>query len=57
MENMSVRFFIVDYENEDGPELIECDEYELLQAEGKITYGRHTVRENGCSQICLTKGL
>lgn len=56
-----VRFFIVDYESEDsntyGPELVEVSEHEWLKAEGPITYERHTVRENGVSQICLYKGL
>ena len=52
-----VRFFVVDYENEDGPDLLEVSETEFLEYEGQISYERHTVRENGCSQICLTKGL
>ncbi len=51
-----VRFFVVDYEG-DEVDLLEVNEHEFLQAEGRITYERHTVRENGCSQICLTKGL
>jgi hypothetical protein len=50
-----VRYFVIDYDLEDGPELIECDEREFLQAEGEITYERHTVRENGVNQICLSK--
>jgi hypothetical protein len=54
-----VRFFVVDYETEDNGcfDLKEVNEHEFLASEGKITYERHTVRENGCSQICLTKGL
>ena len=51
-----VRFFVVDYEG-DEVDLLEVNEHEFLQAEGRITYERHTVRENGASQICLTKGL
>jgi hypothetical protein len=51
-----VRFFVVDYEGEEV-DLKEVNEHEFLQAEGRITYERHTVRENGCSQICLTKKL
>lgn len=51
-----VRFFVVDYSG-DEVDLLEVNEHEFLKAEGKITYERHTVRENGCSQICLTKGL
>jgi hypothetical protein len=53
----NVRFFVVDYENEEGPDLIEVSESDFLDHEGQISYVRHTVRENGCSQICLTKGL
>ncbi len=56
---LPVRFFVVDYETEDNGcyDLKEVNEHEFLQTEGNITYERHTVRENGCSQICLTKGL
>ena len=54
---IDVRFFIVDYDNEDGPDLLEVSETEFLEHEGRISYQRHTIRENGCSQICLTKGL
>jgi hypothetical protein len=54
-----VRFFVVDYETEDNGcyDLKEVNEHEFLQTEGNITYERDTVRENGASQICLTKGL
>lgn len=56
-----VRFFVVSYDTEDsytyGPELVEVSEHEWLKDEGRISYERHTVRENGVSQICLTKGL
>lgn len=51
-----VRFFVVDYSG-DEVDLLEVNEHEFLEAEGKITYERHTKRENGASQICLTKGL
>ena len=54
---IDVRFFIVDYDNEDGPDLLEVSETEFLEHEGRISYQRHTIRENGCSQICLTKVL
>ncbi len=53
----NVRFFIVDYDNEEEADLIEISEFEFLSYDGQISYERHTVRENGCSQICLTKGL
>lgn len=51
-----VRFFVVDYEGEEV-DIVEVNEHEWLKAEGPITYERHTVRENGAAQICLTKGL
>ena len=57
---LPVRFFVVDYDSEDDAmpwDLKEVTEHEFLKAEGKISYERHTKRENGVSQICLTKGL
>jgi hypothetical protein len=56
-KGLPVRYFILDCSLDDGSDLVECDEFEFLRAEGRITYERHTVRENGCNQICLTKGL
>lgn len=63
-ENMSVRFFVYVYELDthdiievDTHDIIEVDEQTFLEAEGSITYERHTVYENGVKQICLTKGL
>ena len=66
-ERLPVRYFIIDYDLEDGPDIIdydledgpdivECDELGFLNASGPIEYKRHTVRENGVNQICLTKG-
>lgn len=52
-----VRFFVVDYDADDEADIVEVSEHEFLKAEGTITYERHTKRENGVSQICLTKGL
>ena len=56
---LPVRFFVVDYDSEDNGcfDTMEVSEHEFLKAEGTITYERHTKRENGVSQICLTKGL
>lgn len=51
-----VRFFVVDFEGEEA-DIVEVNEHEWLKAEGEITYERHTIRENGAAQICLTKGL
>jgi hypothetical protein len=53
----NVRFFVVDSEWDDESDIREVSEREFLEAEGQITYERHTVRENGAAQICLTKGL
>ena len=55
-----VRFFVYSQElddlDDDDP-IIEVSEHEFIKAKGSITYERHTKRENGVSQICLTKGL
>ena len=51
-----VRFFVVDFDSEEA-DIVEVSEHEWLRAEGLISYERHTIRENGASQICLTKGL
>jgi hypothetical protein len=53
---LPVRFFVVDYDSEEV-DIVEVSEHEFLKAEGTISYERHTKRENGVSQICLTKGL
>lgn len=51
-QNIPVRFFAYDEETQD---IEEVDELDFLNAKGEIDYERHTVRENGASQICLTK--
>jgi hypothetical protein len=56
-ERLPVRYFMLDYDMEDGPEVVEVDEAAFLAADGAITYERHTVWANGVNQICLTKGL
>ncbi len=53
---LPIRFFVVDYDSEEV-DIVEVSEHEFLKAEGTISYERHTKRENGVSQICLTKGL
>lgn len=56
--NIPVRFFVVDIDLETKETgLFEVDEQEFLAYRGKISYCRSTVRENGASQIELTKGL
>ena len=54
---MNIRYFTWDEENmeEDGDGQVECTESEFLSYDGEILYERHTVRENGTNQICLTK--
>lgn len=49
---MQVRYFIFDEELDN---IVECSEREFINHTGVISYERHTVRENGVSQICLTK--
>jgi hypothetical protein len=51
---IDVRFFIFDCELDD-PDYRECTESEFLDHNGTIHYERHTTRENGVSQICLSK--
>jgi len=53
--NLPIRFFVIDYDLEDGPDLVEVTEFDFLEFDGKISYKRHSVRENGVSQICLIK--
>jgi len=49
---LHVRFFIFDHDQDD---IVEVDEADFLICEYPMDYKRHTVRENGVSQICLTK--
>jgi hypothetical protein len=56
-ERLPVRYFVLDYDLKDGPDIVEVDEAAFLAAEGSITYERHTMWTNGVNQICLTKGL
>lgn len=58
MSQHTVRYFIYDEEldqNEDPDPIVECSEDTFLSYDGNITYERHTVHQNGCAQICLTK--
>ena len=56
--NIPVRFFVVDIDPETEEEdLFEVGEKAFLAHPGEISYSRSTVRENGVSQIELTKGL
>jgi hypothetical protein len=56
----TVRYFVVDYDSDDDVmewDIVEVTEREFMAADGEITYERHTMSENGVSQICLSKGL
>lgn len=59
LKDMTVRFFVQDYFAKENGEPVfgveEVEEHYFLEAAGTIEYERHTVRENGVSQICLTK--
>ncbi len=58
IESITVRFFILDVNQEcDDSEwdIQEVAESEFINFEGKIDYERHSIFENGCRQICLTK--
>jgi hypothetical protein len=55
--HLPVRFFIMNYDLDDGPDLVEVAEDHFRVAEGNILYERHTLFANGVDQICLTKGL
>lgn len=56
--NIPIRFFVVDIDPETEEEdLFEANEQTFLAHPGEISYSRSTVRENGVSQIELTKGL
>lgn len=55
---LPVRFFAYVQDDEGQTEIAELTESAWLalheEEGGEIKYARHTVRENGCSQICLT---
>ena len=54
MENINIRFFIYDIEDNE-PDQKEVNEAEFLEFDGVIDYERNTVFSNGVNQICLTK--
>lgn len=55
---MSVRFYIFGCDEEQQEhDILEVSEDEFKRHPGTIDYERHTIRENGVSQICLIKGL
>lgn len=54
----TVRYFVYDEEldfKDDPDPIVECTEAGFMAYDGVISYERHTVRENGCAQVCLTK--
>ena len=53
-----IRYFIFSedlYALEDDDPIMEVSESEFLAYDGQIQYERHTMRENGVNQVCLTK--
>lgn len=54
MNITSLRFFT--YANDDQQELdiVEVTEAQFLAINGTVSYERHTVFNNGVSQVCLT---
>lgn len=55
---LPVRFFVYDVDldqQDDSDPIREVTEHEFIKDSGVIHYERHTKRENGVSQICLTK--
>ena len=56
--NIPIRFFIVGIDSETEAEgLFEVDEQAFLEHPGEIDYYHATMRQDGISQIELTKGL
>ena len=59
INKINVRFFIYDEEarDDDGGsgEIVEVDELDFIECKFPLTYERHTMFDNGCNQICLTK--
>lgn len=56
--NIPIRFFVVGIDPESEEEdLFEVDEQVFLDHPGEINYYRATMRQDGVSQIELTKGL
>lgn len=53
---INVRFFTDSFNEESQEwEIMEIDHYEFESIDLPITYERHSIFENGCTQICLTK--
>jgi len=58
MLKTTVRYFIFSqdlWEADDLDPIEETTEHEFIDFDGYITYERHTISQNGVSQICLTK--
>lgn len=56
LESIDVRFFTIAYDHDgelDEIEITERQFLELVNDGAVIEYERHTVFENGCSQVCL----
>lgn len=58
MLNSTIRFFCYAIDDEGDVDMYEITENQFtalqLLVPGAIDYTRHTVRENGCNQVCLS---
>ena len=58
LKNMNIRFFTYCTNEENEADICEITENQFVAIScmdgSKIDYQRHTVFDNGCSQICLT---
>jgi hypothetical protein len=60
IEKIDVRFFLIGLDEKTSEtDLFEVDEHDFLsfnsETSYEVSYERHTVFDNGCRQICLTK--
>jgi hypothetical protein len=51
---INVRFFCQVWDDVNEPDVAEIDESTFVSLGGCVTYYRTTVKDHGCSQICLT---
>ena len=54
IENIDVRFFAYGHDEHEEIDIVEVDEDVFESLGGTISYERHTIFNNGVSQICLT---
>lgn len=54
MNITSLRFFTYANDEQNEVDIVEVTEAQFLAINGTVTYERHTVFNNGVSQVCLT---